>query len=118
MDFEKYAQPEYWKSLILSIYHWLLRDVLIADALLELIALLACFVLAGLIARPFKPKLRHLIERLRWELLPVGRFLGARRQVLTLAVAIVLLWFALAAFLKFKLSAQILNTAVSLLTIV
>jgi small-conductance mechanosensitive channel len=116
LDFEKLVQPEYWKALSLSVYQWFLREVLSIDALLELIVVLACIPLAGLIARPFKPKIARLIEAHKWADLPVGRFLGALRQVLTFAVTIVLLWLALIVFRQFELSSRILNTAVSLLS--
>lgn len=116
MGFEKYLQLDYWKTSAAALQEWFLRDVLVIGTLLELVVILSCIVLGGLIARPFKPRLVRWIEERNWQTMTIGRFLGALQQVLAFAVAIVLLGFAMALFQRFEASRQILNMAVSLLS--
>jgi len=116
LGFEKYLQLDYWKTSAAALQEWFLRDVLVIGTLLELVVILSCIVLGGLIARPFKPRLVRWIEERNWQTMTIGRFLGALQQVLAFAVAIVLLGFAMALFQRFEASRQILNMAVSLLS--
>jgi len=116
LGFEKYLQLDYWKTSAAALQEWFLRDVLVIGTLLELVVILSCIALGGLVARPFKPRLVRWIEERNWQAMTIGRFLGALHQVLAFAVAVVLLGFAMVLFQRFEASRQILNMAVSLLS--
>jgi small-conductance mechanosensitive channel len=116
LDIEKYLQLDYWKTSATALQQWFLRDVWVVETLLELVVIVLCIVLGGLVARPFKPRLVRLIEERNWQAMTIGRFLGALHQVLAFAAAVVLLGFAMALFQRFEASRQILNMAVSLLS--
>jgi len=116
LGLEKYLHLDYWKALAMALQQWFVRDVLVVETLLEVVAIFICIVLGGLVARLFKPRLSRLIEGRSWQALTIGRFLGALHQVLASAVALVLLGFAMAVFQRLEASRQILNMAVSLLS--
>jgi small-conductance mechanosensitive channel len=109
-------QPEYWTTLLLSLWEWLLREVFVLSSLLELVAVIGGLGLGWLLARPLKARVLHLTERNRWRDQTFGRFLETLRRLLTQVVTIVILLFALAAFRHFGAPGRVLNIAVSLLS--
>lgn len=116
MDIEKYLQPDYWKTSAIALQQWFMRDVWVVETLLELVVILLCIALGGLVARPFKPRLTRLIEERNWQTLTVGRFLAALQQVLAFALSVMLLSLAMVIFQRFQWSSRIINTAMSLLS--
>jgi small-conductance mechanosensitive channel len=109
-------QPEYWTTLLRSLWEWLLREVFVLSSLLELVAVIGGLGLGWLLARPLKARVLHLVERNRWRDQTFGRFLETLRRLLTQIVTIVILLFALAAFRHFGAPGRVLNIAVSLLS--
>ena len=116
MDIEKYLQLDYWKTSATALQQWFLRDVWVVETLLELVVILLCIALGGLVARPFKPRLARLVEQRNWQTLTIGRFLTALQQVLAFALSVMLLALAMVIFQRFELSSRIINTAMSLLS--
>ncbi len=116
MDIEKYLQLDYWKTSATALQQWFLRDVWVVETLLELVVILLCIALGGLVARPFKPRLIRLIEERNWQTLTIGRFLAALQQVLAFGLSVMLLALAMVIFQRFELSSRIINTAMSLLS--
>ncbi|MBN1102721.1 MAG: mechanosensitive ion channel [Deltaproteobacteria bacterium] len=112
----RFLQAEYWTSLLLSVWEWLLREVFVVSSLLELVAVLGGLGLGWLVARPLKRRVLHFMERNRWGEQSLGRFLETLRRLLTQIVAIAILVFVLVAFRHFGVPGRILDTAVSLLS--
>lgn len=115
MKIEHLLQPEYWQALAASIGSWFVREIFTEQSVLNLAAVAAGILLAGLIARPLKPLLSRIIEKHDAGNTARGRFLKALEQTLTYVVAIFLLWVALTVFRQLGLKTHLLTLFESLL---
>ena len=95
---EQLLQRDYWQAMAESIWIWLEREVFVGHTLINLVAVVATILLAGLIARALKPKLSEIIEKRISKNTGLSRFLSALDQILTHATAIILLWVVLVVF--------------------
>ncbi len=116
MNMEHLLQRDYWHAMAESIWIWLEREVFVGHTLINLVAVVATILLAGLIARALKPKLSEIIEKRIPKHTALSRFLSALEQILTHATAIILLWVVLVVFRQLGLKIYLLNLVESLLT--
>ena len=115
MNIEHLLQRDYWYAIAESIWTWVDREVFIGHTLVNLVAVAASILLAGLIARTLKPKLSVIIEKRISEHTALSRFLAALEQILTPAVATILLWAALIVHRQLTLKDHLLDLVESLL---
>ncbi|MDD5204816.1 MAG: hypothetical protein PHS17_05320, partial [Desulfobacterales bacterium] len=113
---DKYLQPEYWSTLLLSIQEWMLDEVLVLSSALELFALVVALGAGWLAARPIESRVSRYVERRTWRDQSLGRFVNAIGSLSKHIFSIVILISAYAAFRHFEEPARILKTAASLLT--
>jgi small-conductance mechanosensitive channel len=92
-----------------------MREIFIGQSLINLAAVALGFLLAGVIARPLKPKLSKIIVSRNLKQTTSGRFLNALEQTLAFVIATVLLWLAMAVFRQLGLKIYLLNLFESLL---
>lgn len=116
MNMEHLLQRDYWHAMAESIWIWLEREIFVGHTLINLVAVVATILLAGLIARAFKPKLSEIIEKRIPKHTALSRFLSALEQILTHATAIILLWVVLVVFRQLGLKIYLLDLVESLLT--
>ena len=115
MDMANILQREYWIALVESIWAWIVREILVWHTLVNLYAVIACIVLAVLIAHWLRPKLLRYIENRNLEKTTLGRFLDVLAQILTHMVAVGLLWIALVVLQRYALKIYLLDVIESLL---
>ena len=115
MNIEDLLQRDYWYAITASLWTWVDREVFTGHTLVNLVAVAASIVLAGLIARALKPKLSVIIEKRISEHTAFNRFLAALEQILTPAVATILLWAALIVHRQLALKDHLLDLVESLL---
>ena len=115
MDIANIMQRDYWIALGESIRVWIMREILVWHTLVNLVAVVACLLMAGLIAQWLKPKVLRYIENRDLKQTALGRFLDALAQILTHITAVVLLWIALAVFQAYGLRIYLLDIIESLL---
>ena len=115
MDTANMLQRDFWINLAESTWSWIVREILVWHTLINLIAVVACMLLAGLIAHWLKPKLLRYLENRTLEQTALGRFLDALAQILTHMIAVVLLWVALVVFQRFGFKIYLLDIIESLL---
>ena len=112
---ENLLQREYWHAMAESIWVWIGHEVFVGHTLINLVAVVASILLAGLIARSLKPKLSMIIEKRNLKDTALSRFLYAFVQILTHLIAIIFLWLALVVFRQLSLKIHFLNIVESLL---
>ena len=115
MNIEHLLQRDYWHAMAESIWIWLEREVFVGHTLINLVAVVAAILLAGLIARALKPKLSKIVEKRISKHTALSRFLSALEQILTHVIAIFLLWVALVGFRQLGLKIYLLDLVESLL---
>lgn len=115
MDTANMLQRDFWINLAESTWSWVLREILVWHTLINLVAVVACMLLAGLMAHWLKPKLLRYIENRTLEQTALGRFLDALAQILTHMIAVVLLWIVLTVFQRFGFKIYLLDIIESLL---
>ena len=115
MSMERLLQPKYWYGAAESAWNWSLREIFIAQTLIDLAAVVAAIFLGWLIARPLKPKLSQIIEKRFAVHTAPGRFLHTLEQTLIFVIAVLLMGLALTVFRHFGLKSHLLNLVESLL---
>jgi small-conductance mechanosensitive channel len=113
---EHLLQRDYWHAMAESIWIWFEREVFVGHTLINLVAVVATILLAGLIARALKSKLSEIIEKRIPKHTALSRFLSALEQILTHATAVILLWVVLVVFRQLGLKIYLLDLVESLLT--
>ena len=115
MNMEHILQRDYWYTIAESTWTWFAREIFVGHTLINLIAVVACILLAGLIARSLKPKVIMFIEERNLEHTGSGRFLYALQEILIYVIAIIFLWLALVVFRQLGFKTHLLNLFESLL---
>ncbi len=115
METANILQRDYWIDLTESIRSWIVREILVWHTLVNLVAVVACIVLAALFAHWLRPKLLSFIEIRHLGQTALGRFLDTLAQILTPMMAAVLLWITLVAFQRLGLKIYLLDIIESLL---
>jgi len=113
---ERILQPGYWHAIAESIWIWLMREVFVGHTLINLAAVVACILVAGLMAYWLRPKVASIIEKRDLKHTALGRFLDVLARILLHVLAVVLLWIALVVFQRLGLKIYLLNIVESLLT--
>ena len=104
---EHILQRDYWHAIAESIWTWFVREVFVGHTLINLAAVVACILLAGLIAHSLKPKVSMIIEERNLKHTALDRFLYVLAQILTHVIAIMLLWLALVVFRRLGLKIRL-----------
>lgn len=115
MSWTQLIKQDSWQQIGELIWQWLQSEIFISHSLVNLAAISIGFLLAWLIARPFKSRLASYLSSYDLRPTNLGRFLDALERSLTYVVATIVLWLAIALFHALSLKIYLLDLAESLL---
>jgi len=113
---EKYIDPQFLLSWILSLWHYLLGVVTNTDTLLEVGVIIAALLLAYLIARPLKRRLQRILDAQSWRGRVPGRIFSVFLPMISVLLAIILLRVGSETLAGNKLPTALVDTVARLLT--
>lgn len=113
---EKYIDPQFLISWILSLWHYFLEVVTNTNTLLEVAVIIGAMFMALLIAHPLKKRLQRVLDVQNWRDRVPGRLLRVLLPLLSFVFAILLLRIGSETVAEYKLPTALIDTAARLLT--
>lgn len=113
---ERYLDPTFWLTQLKVLQEWTTQTVLTVDMLVEWAAIIAVLLLAVIIGRPMKKRLRALLEKRTWGARLPGKIVGEFLPLIPYALAIVLLHVSTGMVAKYGWSTVMIDIFISLMT--
>ncbi len=113
---DKFFDTKLIASKFLAGWEWVAQKVLAPGSLIQLLVIGLAILIALLISRSLKPRLRELVKGKDWSQRQIGQFLKALIDLSAPVVALLILWLAAGVGGRMDWSVHLLETAASLLS--
>jgi len=113
---EKYIDPQFFISLISSIWLHFVEVVTNTNTLIEVAVIIVALLMACLLARPLKKRLQRVLDAQKWRDRVAGRLVRVFLPLISFLFAILLLRIGSETVAEYELPTALIDTAARLLT--